>query len=243
MDVESAKISLIPEQQQKSFSESLKRLLGINAIGFGLSATNELIAHSALGFTQMTMEAVDSFMAVGLEFSHRNDVAGRHRRASLQRQGLYGVHIIVAGVGIAESFRLLDEGSEPTPANIAISGIVAVLNMHYLRHRRKHHKQIAHKTSPTYLTAFEDPLEVVQDELHNTPSPEVMHKLNEDGTTAIAKTNIVESIGGLAGAASYFVIEQGPSVAAIASSAGVIGIMAMQIVRDRDVLKSAHLSK
>jgi len=179
------------------------------------------------------MEGVDSAMAVGLGVSHKYDVAGNHVVASRIRQGLYSSHIAIAGIGIAESARLMHEGSQPTFANFAISGLVAVLNLRYLHHRSKHHNQVAHTKTPSIETAYDDPLEVVQPDTTKKLTAAEKHRLNEDGITAIAKTNIVESVGGIVGAGSFFIYNQGPATAAIVSSLGVVYIMLRQIVHDR----------
>jgi hypothetical protein len=61
--------------------------------------------------------------------------------------------------------------------------------------------------------------------------------MNDNGTTAIAKTNVIEAAGGIIGVMSQFYYEQGSAVAAIASSAGVIGVMGAQIVRERSLMQ------
>lgn len=230
--------SQVSEEQQSIFRHAVKRLLGVNAISFALSTFNEVvIGHSALGFTQATMELTDTALAGGLAFSHRNDVRGRHRRATRQRKALYGVHIATASLGIAEGVRLMHEGSEPSLGNMVVSGIVGALNLHYLHHKRKHRHHVAHTEKPNIEMAFEDPIEVVQDEIHKYPDADTIHQLNEDGTTAIAQTNLAEAAGGLIGSVAQLGWEQGSATAAIASSVAVVGIMARQIIREHNTVQ------
>jgi hypothetical protein len=85
--------------------------------------------------------------------------------------------------------------------------------------------------------AYDDPIEVIQDELNNIPDAATIHKLNGDGTIAIAKTNAFEAGGGVLGALASFGWEQGGAVAAIASSAGVIAVMGGQIIREGHMMQ------
>lgn len=237
LDSEHSPIPVVSKEQQSLFKHAVKRLLGINAVSFALSTFNEIvIGHSALGFTQATMELTDTALAGGLAFSHRNDVRGNHHRATRQRKALYGLHITTASIGIAEGVRLMHEGSEPSIGNMVVSGIVGALNTHYLYHKRKHRKHTAHTQPPDIEMAFEDPIEVVQDEIHKYPDADTIHQLNEDGTTAIAQTNLAEATGGLVGSVAQFGWEQGSATAAIASSVAVIGIMSKQILKEQRVV-------
>ena len=227
----------VSQEQQSLFRRGMVKLLGINALSFGFSVLNEVvIGHSALGFGQTTMEMTDTLMAGGLEKSHRDDVKGRHERASRWRKGMYYFHIATAGVGGVEAMRLINEQAEVKPANIAISGIVGVLNARYIHHELKHRRHVAHTQTPDMDTAFDDPIEVLQDELYGLPDAATLHKLNHDGTIAIAKTNAVEAAGGVLGSLAQLGFEQGGAVAAVASSAGVIAIMGSQIVKERHTL-------
>ncbi len=228
---------IVSKEQQKIFRKAVTHLLGVNAVSFALSMVNEVvIGHSALGFTQATMELTDTAMAGGLEVSHRNDVKGNHRSASTQRKALYGLHIGTASIGIVEGVRLMNEGSTPTIGNIIVSGIVGALNTHYLYHKRKHLLHTAHTKTPDIKMAYEDPIEVTQDEIRKKPNAETIHQLNENGTTAIAHTNLAEAAGGLIGSAAQFGWEQGSATAAIGSSVAVIGIMVRQIHKEHRVL-------
>lgn len=228
---------IVSKEQQTHFKKAMKKLVGINVVSFAFSAFNEVvIGHSALGFTQGTMELTDTAMAAGLGISHRSDVKGNHVRASRQRKALYSLHIGTAALGIAEGVRLMSKNAEPSMGNLAVSGVVGVLNAHYIRHKRKHMNKTAHTTEPNLAMAYQDPIEVVQDEINKIPSAEVIHRLNENGTTAIAVTNIAEAAGGVVGASMQFAWERGAAVAAITSSVAVIGIMANQIRIERTVL-------
>jgi hypothetical protein len=87
---------------------------------------------------------------------------------------------------------------------------------------------------------MEDPLEVVQDNIYDLPSAEEVHRMNNNGTTAIAWTNVSESAGGLFGSVAQMAFGQGGAVAAIASSAAVVGIMGQQIWRERALMNRLH---
>ncbi len=238
----SASESVSPEQQ-RSFRSSLKHLLGINAVSATLSIGNDMLDHSALSFTQGMMEVTDAAMAVGLARSHQLDVQDRHRAASRWRQCLYGTHIGAAGVGVAESARLMHEGHQPTLTNIAVAGLVAVINAHYIRHSLKHRRGQAHRQVPDYAMAEEDPIEVVQDVHSKWPSAAVIHELNQKGTTAIAVTNLVEASGGIAGTALQFGWSQGSAWGALVSSLGVIGVMGNQIRIERAMMRTVRSSQ
>jgi len=226
-------------EQQSYFRSAMGKLLGINAVSFGLSVFNEaVIGHSAIGFNQAAMEATDTFMVAGLETSHRADLQGMHLVASRRRKMLYGLHIGTAGLGAFEAVRLFNQQSAPSTGNLVISGVVGALNLGYLRHKRKHREGVAHTKTPDFKMAFEDPIEVVQDEVNKYPDAATMHALNEDGTTAIAHTNLVEAAGGILGAASGAISEQSPGVVAVASSVGVICVMANQISKERRIINS-----
>lgn len=233
----------VPVEQQRRFRDSLKHLLGINAASAALSIGNDALDHSALSFTQGLMEVTDAAMAVGLARSHQLDVAGKHRQASRWRQALYTAHIGAAGIGIAEGARLMHEGDQPTLTNIAVAGLVAVINAHYIRHSIKHLRGEAHRQVPDYEMAGQDPIEVVQDAQRKWPSAEMIHELNQKGTTAIAVTNLVEASGGVLGTAAQFWWSQGSAAGAIASSAGVIGVMANQIRVERSMMKRTVAAK
>jgi hypothetical protein len=233
------KSSLSPEdvvsaEKRLSFRSGLRKLLGINAVSFALSAFNEtVVGHSALGFSQAGMELVDTSLAAGLNASEKQDAKGNIKKATKIRQGLYGLHIGVAGVGIAEAARLMSEGAEPSIHNIAISGIVGALNGNYLYHRVRHARNEAHTQTPNYDTAMNDPIEVIQDDIKGLPDIETVHKMNDNGTTAIAWTNVIESAGGIFGASLQMGYEQAGATAAIVSGAGVIAVMGKQIYHEQ----------
>lgn len=229
--------NMIISNERRQFTQrAINKLLGINIVSFTLSVFNEaVIGHSALGFAQASMELTDTVLAKGLTYSEKNDAQGKHLRASRQRQALYSTHVVTASIGIVEGIRLIGENSEPKVGNMVVAGIVGAVNTHFIYHKRKHLNKTAHVTMPTHETAFSDPIEVVQDELMDLPSPEAVHAMNENGTTAIALTNLVESGGGLLGPLMQYFSSQGSAAAAIASSAGVIGIMGRQIYRERNL--------
>jgi len=227
----------ISPEQQSVFRRGLVKLLGINVVSFAFSVINEtLIGHSALGFGQASMELTDAGMVGGLEASHRADVRGEHEKASKRRKWLYGLHIGTATLGAVEAMRLIEERAEPSISNIALSGLVGVLNARYIHHALKHQRREAHVKTPDIKMAYEDPIEVIQDELHNIPDAATIYELNQNGTIAIAKTNAVEAGGGVFGALASLGWEQGGAAAAIASSAGVIAIMSGQIIRERHMM-------
>lgn len=228
---------IVSEKNRTGFRRAFAKLLGVNAVSAGLSLANEaLMGHSALGFTQLTMEGTDSGLVAGLGVSHKLDKQGKHLVASRWRQALYGIHIGVAGVGIAEGMRLMHEDARPTWGNIAISGLVGVINAHYIRHTRKHIHGEAHQDEPDIIMAEEDPIEVIQDVEAGMPNADKVHKLNIDGTTAIAMTNLAEAGGGVVGPVLQFGWNQGSATAAIGSSLAVAGIMARQIIIERRAL-------
>lgn len=227
----------VSQEQRKFTKKAINNLLGVNAVSAALSIVNEVVlGHSALGFNQFAMEVTDTGLAAGLKASEKNDAFRKHKRASRQRIGLYGLHIATASIGIAEGVRLVSLDAKPSVANMAVAGVVGVLNVGYIRHKNKHHKKEAHTTIPDTDMAFEDPIEVIQDEIYDYPSAEIIHQLNDNGTTAIAHTNIAEAAGGVLGAGSQFFWEQGSAAGAILSSVAVIGIMAHQIWRERSVM-------
>lgn len=238
MAEKSPAVEVVSSEQQSKFKKALLKLLGVNAVSTTLGIFNEVVVgHSALGFTQVTMEATDTGMAAGLGISHKQDKAGNHHRASRIRQSLYGLHFVVAGVGIAEGARLMSQGETPSPGNIAISGLVGVINTHIIRHNLKHRRQKAHVLKPSVVTAQDDPIEVVQDVIHERPDAETAHQLNIDGTTAIATTNLIEAGGGVAGPLIQMGWEQGSATAAIVSSAAVMVVMGRQVIIERRTLK------
>lgn len=227
----------ISAEKQSRFDKAFKKLLRNNAFSFVLSVANEaVIGHSALGFGQASMELTDAGMAVGLKPAERAERRGQHNKASKIRKHLYALHIAVAGIGTAEAARLMREGTEPNLGNIAVSGIVGLINGHYIYHELKHKRGEAHKSVPDMKMAHEDPIEVVQDERMGFPDTQTLYDLNHDGTIAIAKTNVVEATGGLTGAVAQFGWERGGAVAMIASSIGVAAIMARQIAIEHNTM-------
>lgn len=240
VDINGAGQDIIEPSLRREFGAAIGALLGMNAGSMALSIVNEtVIGHSALGFNQLLMETVDTGMAVGLLESARRDRAGNHEGASKFRQKLYGLHILVAAVGIGESARLIREGSTPSVANIAVSSVVALMNMGYLRHFSSHQRGTAHTAEPTAMTAYEDPIEVVQDAAHDWPNPEAAYRMNKNGTTAIAQTNLAESGGGVIGSIGEFFAPFSSAISAIASNVAVIGLMGRQIWRERAMRKAA----
>ena len=233
---------LVSEDSRMGFRDAAGALLGMNVVSAGLSLVNEtVIGHSALGFNQLLMEAVDTGMAVGLLESARRDRNGDFESASKFREKLYGLHILIAAVGIGESARLIREGETPSISNIAVSSLVAMMNLGYLRHFRRHRQGVAHTEAPTVMDAFDDPIEVVQDSMHDLPTAEIAYEMNRNGTTAIAQTNLAESGGGLFGAIGQFLAPFGSAAAAIGSNVAVIGLMGRQMWRER-VLRKENLA-
>lgn len=217
----------IPPGQVKEFRSRMKQVFGVNVVSTTLGLVNELgFGHSAMGFNQLAMESVDTSMVLGLNATEKLDAKKKHRLAVRGRQALYAMHIGIALLGTAESARLIHEHEVPSPANIAISTVVAGINADIIRRERKAAKKMDQATTLPEVT--------------NTQGVEVaQYRMNEQGVMSIAWTNVAESVGGLASGLET-VIPYASPVSAIASNIAVVGIMGRQIIHEERMLRQSE---
>ena len=217
----------IPPSQVKEFRSRMKQVFGVNVASMALGLVNELgFGHSAMGFNQLAMESVDTSMVLGLNATEKLDAKKRHRLAVRGRQALYAAHIGIALLGTAESARLINEHEMPSPANIAISTVVAGINADIIRRERRAAKEMD-QASALPGTQTTQSMEIAQ------------YRMNEQGVMSIAWTNVAESVGGLASGLEAVVPYASP-VSAIVSNIAVVGIMGRQIAREEHMLRKSE---
>lgn len=229
----------ISERQQKRFKQSFRKVRNISFLGFGLGVLSESLGHNAPGFVATGMEFTDTGIVIGMDGTSNLDKAGKHDKAAKWRTRMFGGHIAIAGVGIAEAARLMNENQQPNIANVVIAGLIGVLNLRYLADKRKESKVLAAVEGATTVELDQKPTGFRKYLASIALHSHVERDRNLSGVSAIAQTNVAEAAGGIIGAGSYVVLEQGPATAAIVSSSAVIYIMARQIIADRRAMVPA----
>ncbi len=231
----------IDDKNNGKFTSLVKKVVKVNLATFAISVANEIfLQHTAVGFSQVAMEGVDSVLPVALDKANNADNIRASKKAIGWRSATNLAHIAAGSAGIYEATNFLNQDMDYDAKSIAVSGLIGLWNLGLLnsiRHHRRNKAAGGHEVvvlSPDSIAQPESVQDVLDESHHTHPN---ISGRNLENLEMCAKSNIVEALPPLLGPFVQMGWENGSAGMVIASNAAVVAMAGWQQIKDLRILR------
>ncbi len=215
--------------QDKPVGRFANKVIGANAVAFGISLVNDRISSSPVSFSQTIMEGIDLLLPGPLKVAEKHDNNGNYGAAIGWRSVTNTMHMFAATVGAVGAERFIAQGYDVKPSNVILSGFVGLWNLGIYQKIQEHKKE--HHAVEMTVDNIAEPMspEDVLLEVHHT------HKAvgrNLNNMEVCVKSNIVEAMPVVIAPVIQSFWENGAAVTVIGVNAVIFGMNAKQFGKD-----------